>query len=91
MSIGFCVCVIVTRDRPELLARCLDAVRAQSRVPDLTLVVDNASGPETQRLLAAHDGLRVLRLPENRGGAGGFRAGIQHALQCGADWIWLFR
>ena len=89
LPIGVCVCVIVTRDRPALLAQCLRAVAAQSRAPDVVLVVDNASGPETQRVLAERDGLRVLRMSENLGGAGGFRAGISHALECGADWIWL--
>lgn len=84
-----CVCVIVTRDRPALLAQCLNSIAAQSLIPDLILVVDNASGPETQRLLAAREGVRVLRLPENLGGAGGFRVGIDYALQCGAEWLWL--
>ena len=86
---GLCTCVIVTRDRPALLARCIDAVQAQSTPPDRILVVDNASGPETRQLLARTPGLQVLRLAENQGGAGGFRAGIAHALRAGAEWVWL--
>src|SRR6185312_8198292 len=35
--------VVVTRDRRELLRRCLTALRQEDRPPDAVLVVDNAS------------------------------------------------
>lgn len=89
LALGRCVAVIVTRDRPALLAQCLIAVLGQSRRPDLVIVVDNASGPETRDFLRMYSGIRVLRLPLNVGGAGGFHAGIELALQDGADWLWL--
>ncbi len=52
---GRCVAVIVTRDRPALLAQCLAAVLGQSRRPDQVVVVDNASGPETRDVLGSAD------------------------------------
>lgn len=88
-TVGRCVAVIVTRDRPALLAQCLIAVLGQSQRPDQVIVVDNASGPETRDLLTTYSGVRTLRLPRNAGGAGGFHAGIELALQDGAEWLWL--
>ncbi len=83
------VAVIVTRDRPALLRQCLDAVLDQARRPDAVVVVDNASQHATRALLDEYPGVRCIRLPRNLGGAGGFRAGIQGALDDGADWLWL--
>src|SRR4051812_49350220 len=73
---GPVVAVVVTHDRPVLLESCLRAVRMQRRAPDLVIVVDNASGPETAAVIARFEGTRTLRLAENLGGAAGFRAGI---------------
>ncbi len=53
------------------------------------LVVDNASGEETQSVLASHPAVEVLRLADNVGGSGGFRAGVEHAHRSGYDWLWL--
>ena len=82
------VAVVVTRDRPELLRRCLDATLGQARPPDEVIVVDNASGPDTVALLARYP-VHHLRLERNGGGAGGFRAGLQRALERGAAWVWV--
>jgi rhamnopyranosyl-N-acetylglucosaminyl-diphospho-decaprenol beta-1,3/1,4-galactofuranosyltransferase len=83
------IAVVVTRDRPALLRRCLSAILLQSpRGPDAVLVVDNASGPETVRVLAEFPTVRVLRQEVNLGGAGGYRAGMEAALRDGADWVW---
>ncbi len=83
------VAVIVTRDRPALLRQCLDAVLDQARRPDAVVVVDNASQHATRALLDEYPGIRRIWLPQNLGGAGGFQAGIQGALDDGADWLWL--
>ncbi len=84
------VAVVVTHDRPALLRRCLEALAAQApRAPDSVLVVDNASpGPGTARVLEEFPAARVLRRPENLGGAAGYRAGMEAALRDGADWVW---
>jgi GT2 family glycosyltransferase len=81
--------VVVTHNRPQLLERCLDHLEAQERRPDHVLVVDNASTDETPRVLGARSGVEVLRLPENVGGSGGFRAGVEHAHRGAYDWLWL--
>ncbi len=84
------VAVVVTHDRPALLRRCLEALAAQApRAPDAVRVVDNASpGPGTARVLEEFPAARVLRRPENLGGAAGYRAGMEAALRDGADWVW---
>ena len=45
--------VVVTRNRPGLLARCLAAIYAQSYTIAYVVVVDNASDQATRNLLAA--------------------------------------
>ena len=85
---GRVAAVIVTWDRPELLRRCLDATLGQARPPDDVIVVDNASGPDTAAVLGRYP-VHHLRLEQNSGGAGGFRAGLQLALDRGAGWLWV--
>ena len=87
------IAVIVTRNRPEKLALALAALARQTRRPDVTLVVDNASDAATGDVLAAamraDQTLQVHRLAQNLGGAGGFSEGIRLACGLGAGWIWL--
>jgi rhamnopyranosyl-N-acetylglucosaminyl-diphospho-decaprenol beta-1,3/1,4-galactofuranosyltransferase len=83
------VAVVVTFNRLDDLRRCLDAIRGQTRGPNEVLVVDNGSDAPTRDFLSAQDDMRVLRLPSNEGGAGGFAAGLAGALGAGADWVWL--
>lgn len=81
--------VVVTHNRRELLAECLDRLQGQSRTPERILVVDNASTDGTGELLVAREGVDVLRLDANGGGAGGFEAGLRAARGGGHDWYWL--
>lgn len=86
--------IVVTYNRRELLQTCLRGIAAQTRIPDITIIVDNASTDCTSewllRWLPDHlPKSKLLTLEENQGGAGGFAAGIQHAFDAGADWIWL--
>ncbi|MCA8867323.1 MAG: glycosyltransferase family 2 protein [Rhodobacteraceae bacterium] len=83
--------VIVTYNRAEKLARVLDALAAQTRVPDRIYVLDNASTDSTVALMDERksDSLRHLRLARNVGGAGGFNAGIKAAFADGFDQIWI--
>jgi rhamnopyranosyl-N-acetylglucosaminyl-diphospho-decaprenol beta-1,3/1,4-galactofuranosyltransferase len=83
------VAVIVTRDRPLLLAQSLAAIAGQSRRPDHVLVIDN--GPdEAVRATVESSDLTATYLPSRRnlGGAGGFALGMLHALALGAEWVW---
>lgn len=82
--------VVVTRDRRELLEGCLERLHAQTRVPDLVIVIDNASSDGTADWLDQCGPLvRPVRLEENVGGAGGFARGLAEAHAAGFDWIWL--
>ncbi len=86
--------VVVTRNRKELLCRCLDALLAQTRRPDHVIVVDNASSDGTEAFPVGRgryqrDEIVWVHLAENVGGAGGFHEGMHGALVWGADFIWL--
>ena len=81
--------VVVTYNRPELLAQCLDHLEAQSRRPDHIVVLDNASTDETPRVLAERDGIEVVTLDSNLGSSGGFERAVAHAYRQGFDWIWM--
>ncbi|MDB5868713.1 MAG: putative b-glycosyltransferase, Glycosyltransferase Family 2 [Polaromonas sp.] len=83
------VVILVTYNRPKLLAEALLALNHQTSAASLVIVVDNASDLETQELLSSAAGIEVLRSDVNLGGAGGFALGMQHALDIGAQWMWL--
>lgn len=86
--------VIVTFNRPELLAELLRSATAMTRAPRWVVVVDNASEQATREVLAEAEswfapGVLVNhRLEENTGGAGGFHEGARVALELGASWLW---
>ena len=83
------VAVVVTRQRPQLLAESLAALGGQSRPVQHVVVVDNGPDQETEDVVRA-SGLPVTYLPSrhNLGGAGGFALGMLTALARGADWVW---
>ncbi len=82
--------VVVTHNRKDVLRRCLRALEAQTRPIDQVLVVDNASTDATRDVLAQDFvGVRVLALPNNVGGAGGFAAGMEWALAHDFEWVWV--
>jgi glycosyltransferase involved in cell wall biosynthesis/GT2 family glycosyltransferase len=55
--------VICTRDRPELLARCLEGLAAQNPPPDEVLVIDNAPSDDSTAKLCAERGARHVEEP----------------------------
>ena len=73
--------IVVNWRQPDLTIACVQALRQMDH-PDLhILVIDNGSGDGSARRLA--DALpeeRHLALPHNLGFAGGYNAGIRHAL-----------
>jgi rhamnopyranosyl-N-acetylglucosaminyl-diphospho-decaprenol beta-1,3/1,4-galactofuranosyltransferase len=85
------VAVVVTHERLALLRRSLPAVLDQTRAPDAVVVVDNASGDGTASAVATEfPTVDLLPLATNTGGAGGFAAGLQRAVeQHDADLVWL--
>ena len=86
--------VVVTRNRPALLKRCLAAIDAQTYPASHLVVVDNASEEPTRQLLLAEAKRRdgsflLIQLNENTGGAGGFHAGMRAALDLPCTHMWL--
>ena len=82
--------IVVTYNRRALLGECLAALAAQTRPPDVVLVVDNASTDGTAAMVRReHPDVELLALPENEGGAGGFHEGMRRAHEGGAEWMWL--
>ena len=86
--------VVVTRNRPALLKRCLAAIDSQTFPASQLVVVDNASDERTRELLAVEasrrgDSFHSIRLEENTGGAGGFHAGMRACLTLPCTHMWL--
>jgi GT2 family glycosyltransferase len=86
--------VVVTRNRPAFLKRCLAAIDSQTYPIRQLLVVDNASDATTRELLAGEAARRsadfhLVRLEENTGGAGGFHEGMRAALPLPCTHMWL--
>ena len=83
--------VIVTFNRAQKLAKVLDAVLAQTRLPDRIFVIDNASTDNTAEIVRQHgnDSVTYVPLAVNGGGAGGFNEGVRAAYQDGFDYLWL--
>jgi GT2 family glycosyltransferase len=60
--------VVITRDRPEHLRRCLKSLAAQSHPPEEVIVVDSSGGPESERISSGSPGARYVRFPRGRRG-----------------------
>jgi rhamnopyranosyl-N-acetylglucosaminyl-diphospho-decaprenol beta-1,3/1,4-galactofuranosyltransferase len=85
------VAVVVTWNRRDLLKLALGALRTQTRPVDEIVVIDNASSDGTAEMVRdAFPGVDLVTLHRNTGGAGGFAAGIDHALaDHKPDLLWL--
>ncbi|WP_051477306.1 glycosyltransferase [Arthrobacter sp. Br18] len=86
--------VITTFNRSAYLRGLLDSVALLDPAPAGVVVVDNASTDGTAGVIAEFASelpypLLHHRLATNVGGAGGFAAGIERALDEGAHWLWL--
>jgi rhamnopyranosyl-N-acetylglucosaminyl-diphospho-decaprenol beta-1,3/1,4-galactofuranosyltransferase len=75
------VAVVVTWNRRDLLRLALGALRNQTRPVDQIVVIDNASTDGTTDMVRREfEEVDLVTLCRNTGGAGGFAAGIEHAL-----------
>ena len=83
--------VIVTYNRKEILAQCLQGLFTQDYTDFVILIVDNASTDGTQEFIASlnAENLIYLNPGANTGGAGGFYIGMRYAYEHGYDWIWV--
>ena len=80
--------VIVTFNRLERLKKTIEITLAEN--PEGVLVVNNASTDGTAEWLCSFEDnrLKVLDLPENKGGAGGFHAGFKWIVEnTSAEWL----
>jgi len=94
MSEAIVVAVTVTFNRTQTLENTLLALQKQSRPVQKIVVADNGSNEEHKKkieaMAAENDLIDVIWLGENRGGAGGFEAGMRHAMEnYDPDWYWL--
>jgi rhamnopyranosyl-N-acetylglucosaminyl-diphospho-decaprenol beta-1,3/1,4-galactofuranosyltransferase len=85
------VAVVVAYNRRDLLVEAMNALAGQTHKLDAIVVIDNASDDGSgEAALKALPSIDVVRLEKNTGGAGGFAAGIAHALAVHEpDWVWL--
>jgi GT2 family glycosyltransferase len=88
------VAIVVTYNRKELLTKCLNAILRQTVQVSKIVIVDNASTDNTEDHLRSFGYLDIplidyRRLPNNTGGAGGFKHGLKFALDYNAEWFWL--
>lgn len=81
--------VVPTLDRIHDLTNCLDAIAAQSRVPDATYVVDNGSSDGTAEAIAARKEVELVAAGVRLGAPGAFASGIRRAFAAEMTWVWL--
>ncbi|RQV13672.1 glycosyltransferase [Burkholderia cenocepacia] len=86
--------ILVTYNRCDYLKKAIDSLLNQSTRPNAFYVINNASTDNTSRYLNeakfdSNPNFKILNLPENEGGAGGFHRGIRQAIEDGYDWLWL--
>ena len=84
--------VTVVYNGADVLRRHLESLKCQTRALDQIVVVDNASGDGTGKLLAnEYPEVTLLTLPENRGVGGGLAVGLAYAAFVQRhDWVWIF-
>jgi len=82
--------VVVDWNRLDLTLRCLESIESGYRVPEWLVVVDNGSRADpTSALKARFPRAEVLRHSVNAGFAAGANAGMERALQLGAEGVFL--
>ena len=86
------ICVVIpTFNNSSLICVVLKQVRALPEFDQLSVVVvDNGSSDGTAAMVEElFPFVQLIRLPENRGGSGGFIAGIEHAMTLNPEFIWM--
>jgi len=86
LSVG---AVVLTRNRQESLRRTLEAIAAQSRVPNEVIVVDNGSTDGTESMVRSmFPAVELVRSDTNVGAAGGRSRGMMVAFEHDHDAVW---
>lgn len=87
-GLGDVVAVVLTFRRERLASQVVRGlIEDEGFSPSDVIVVVNGEGGLDDRVLASR--VQMLRLPENVGPAGGFRAGLVAAAERGATWAYL--
>jgi len=85
--------VFATMNRAQTAVACVLALARQTRPPERVMVADNVSSDETvaalQNLVGLPFELKVARMSENLGNAGGVREVMEMAFAGGADAVWI--
>jgi rhamnopyranosyl-N-acetylglucosaminyl-diphospho-decaprenol beta-1,3/1,4-galactofuranosyltransferase len=79
---------VTTFNRRESLARCIDAIRAQSHPPDEIIVVNDLSTDGTKEWLDAQDDVIAIHQSGNFGCACSFQTVLEAAYDRGHDFAW---
>lgn len=83
------VALVLSHNAPLALARCLDAIAAQSVRPGAVIVVDNASEPAVRSEdLGGPLPVSVVRSDTNLGPAGGWALAFEELLAGSSDFAW---
>lgn len=81
--------LIVTYNRKDDLAKCIDSVIKSSVKSDI-IVVDNASTDGTDQMIESlYPGIKYIKLKENTGPAGGAETGQRYAHEKGYEFVWM--
>jgi GT2 family glycosyltransferase len=84
------VAVVLNRNGQADIEQCMAALARQTHPRLEVCVVDNASTDQSSEWVRAHyPSVKVIALAENRGWSGANNVGIRHALERGADFVWL--
>ena len=83
--------VILTHNAPDSLERCLQAIAAQTMVPEAVLVVDNASRPPVtlESAIEPPTSLQLVRSEVNTGPAGGYAQALGEFLRSDYHHAWV--
>lgn len=77
--------IICNYNKADYVKKCIQSLREQTFPIATIYLVDNASTDGTARIIRElyGDAVRILSLPQNLGGAGGFNAGLREAERTG--------
>jgi len=85
--------VFATMNRAQTAVECVLALARQTRPPERVIVADNVSSDETvaalENLVGLPFELKVAKMAENLGNAGGVREVMEMAFAHGADAVWI--
>jgi hypothetical protein len=83
------VALVLSHNAPRALARCLDAIAAQTVPPGAVVVVDNASDPPVRITAVGSLPVSVVRSDTNLGPAGGWAIAFEELLAGSDQFAWV--